>query len=65
MVHLVLLDQWTVQAKDPSEKGTLGAKLVQPSLLSCCVSFIFLTLDLLWSTTGKYKDQNEQNKSAE
>ena len=35
---------------------------VKSSQLPCWVSFIFLILDLLWN---KYKDQNEQNKSAE
>ena len=36
-----------------------------PSLLPSCISFIFLIVDLLWNTADKYKEQNEQHKSAE
>ena len=35
---------------------------VRETLANCPAAF---GLDLLWNTADKYKDQNEQNKSAE
>ena len=58
---------WVVDTQEPQLAvwSLRATSQVATSWLSCCISFIFLTLHWLWNTADKFKDQNKQNNSAE